>query len=107
MANKNKIKKKKILTEFSLGCACGEKAPVFELEKGYMARCTGCGAITFFVNPQLLQRLRFGDKICTHELQSKPCRAGYTTWCPTCRVRHFSYDGAELKTQSTPATEPT
>ena len=28
---KSKIRKKKILTEYSLNCGCGEKAPVFEL----------------------------------------------------------------------------
>jgi len=89
---KSKIRKKKILTEYSLNCGCGEKAPVFELEKGYMAHCLGCGAVTFFDNPLLLQRLRFGSKLCPHELEVKPCRGGHTTWCPTCRVRRFSYD---------------
>ena len=96
---KSKIRKKKILTEYSLNCGCGEKAPVFELEKGYMAHCLGCGAVTFFDNPLLLQRLRFGSKLCPHELEAKPCRGGHTTWCPICRVRHFSYDNHSTKSE--------
>lgn len=89
---KNKKRKKK-LTEFSLDCGCGGKAPVFELEKGYMAHCPDCGAVTFFDNPMLLQRLRFGGKLCPHQLDKKPCRGGHTSWCPTCRVRSFEYSG--------------
>jgi hypothetical protein len=59
--------------------------------------CPGCGAVTFFDNPLLLQRLRFGSKLCTHQLEAKPCRGGHTTWCPTCRVRHFSYNNDSAK----------
>lgn len=83
---------KKTPTGVSVDCPCGEKAPVFELEHGYMAHCPGCGAITFFDNPQLLERVRLGGKLCHHELEKKPCRRGYTTWCPTCRVRTFYYE---------------
>ena len=86
-----KKKGRKKLTEFSLDCACGVRAPVFELERGYMVHCPGCGAITFFDNPLLLQRLRFGGKLCPHQLEAKPCRGGHTTWCPTCRIRSFDY----------------
>ena len=85
-------KRKKKATEYSLNCNCGSKAAVFELEKGYMAHCPDCGAVTFFDNPMLLQRLRFGGKLCPHQLEKKPCRGGHTTWCPTCRVRSFEYD---------------
>ena len=88
---KNK-KRVKIPTEFSFDCDCGEKAPVFEIGKGYMAHCPSCGAVTFFQNPALLQRLRFGGGLCPHQLEKKPCRGGYTTWCPTCRVRSFKYN---------------
>jgi len=88
-----KKKRKKKLTEFSLDCACGVKAPVFELERGYMVHCPGCGAITFFNNPQLLERLRFGGRLCHHHLEQKPCRGGHTTWCGVCRVRTFYYTG--------------
>ena len=88
MAKHNR-KKKPI--DFSIECPCGEKAAVFELEKGYMAHCPNCGAVTFFDNPQLLERLRFGGKLCPHRLEAKPCRGGHTTWCPICRVRSFYY----------------
>jgi hypothetical protein len=89
---KTKKKAKKNLTEFSVDCNCGEKAPVFELEKGYMVHCSGCGAVTFFANPALLKRLGFGGKLCHHKLEAKPCRGGHTTWCSLCRIRTFCYD---------------
>ncbi len=89
-------KRKKKVTEYSLDCNCGSKAAVFELEKGYMAHCPDCGAVTFFDNPMLLQRLRFGGKLCPHQLEKKPCRGGHTTWCPICRIRSFEY-GSEKR----------
>ena len=87
---KNKRTKKP--TGFSLDCVCGSKAAIFELEKGYMAHCPSCGAVTFFDNPILLKRVEFGGKLCPHQLEKKPCRGGHTTWCPVCRVRSFIYD---------------
>jgi hypothetical protein len=84
--------KKKTPTGLSINCRCGEKAPVFELERGYMAHCPNCGAITFFDNPALLERLRFGGQLCPHHPELKPCRGGHTAWCPICRVRSFYYD---------------
>lgn len=90
MARKKAAKKKQ--TNFSIGCPCGTKAPIFELERGYMAHCLNCGAITFFDNPQLLERLRLGGRLCHHHLEQKPCRGGHTTWCGICRVRTFYYE---------------
>ena len=83
---------KKTPTEFSLDCSCGAKAGVFALERGFMGHCVSCGSITFFDNPALLERLRFGGQLCPHHLEQKPCRGGQTTWCPVCRVRTFYYD---------------
>ncbi len=85
-------KRKKKPTEYTLDCPCGAKAAVFEIEKGYMAHCPSCGAVTFFDNPILLQRLHFGGKLCPHDPEKKPCRGGHTTWCPICRVRSFIYE---------------
>jgi len=95
MARKKVIKKKP--TEFSLDCPCGARAPVFELENGYMAHCADCGSVAFFKNPQLLERLRYGGQICPHNPEAKPCRGGHTTWCSVCRVRRFFYDTQEGK----------
>jgi hypothetical protein len=91
---------KKTATEFYLNCPCGEKARIFELEKGYMAHCLNCGAVTFFDNPQLLERLHFGGNLCHHQLDPKPCQGGHTTWCPTCRIRTFYYDSQRTGTSS-------
>ena len=79
-------------TELVLDCRCGAKARVFELQRGYMAHCPGCGSLTFFKNPELLERLRLGGQLCPHPLEQKPCPGGHTTWCPTCRVRTFYQD---------------
>ena len=84
---------KKTLTEFSLDCPCGAKAPIFELERGYMGHCISCGSIIFFDNPALLERLRFGGQLCPHHPEQKPCPGGHTTWCPVCRIRCFFYNG--------------
>ena len=90
MVKKKMVKKKQ--TNFSTDCPCGAKVPIFELARGYMAHCLNCGAITFFDNPQLLERLRLGGSLCHHRLEQKPCRGGYTTWCGICRVRTFHYE---------------
>jgi hypothetical protein len=42
-------------------------------EKGYMAHCAGCGALTFFHNPVLLERIKFGGQLCPHHPERKPC----------------------------------
>ncbi len=86
---------KKRTTEFTVDCTCGEKANVFQLERGFMAHCLNCGAVTFFDNPQLLERLRLGGKLCHHQIEPRPCRGGHTTWCPICRVRAFYYHSGE------------
>ncbi|MBI2854953.1 MAG: hypothetical protein HYX87_08575 [Chloroflexi bacterium] len=86
-------KRKKKLTEFTLDCVCGQKASIFELEKGYMAHCVECGSVVFFDNPVLLQRLSFGGRLCPHQLERKPCPGGHTSWCSICRVRTFYRDG--------------
>jgi len=93
MARKKAVKKEP--TEFSLNCACKASAPIFELERGYMAHCPDCGAITFFDNPALLKRLSFGGDLCPHHPERKPCRGGHTTWCPTCKIRTFYYGNEE------------
>ena len=94
MAKKKATGKK--ATEFFLDCSCGARAQVFELgEKGYLAHCAGCGSLTFFHNPVLLERLRFGGQLCPHQPEQKPCAGGHTTWCPVCRVRSFYYSSEE------------
>ncbi len=90
-------RKKKIPTEFFLDCSCGAKGQVFELERGYMTHCPGCGTMTFFHNQQLLERVRLGGQLCPHHPECKPCPGGSTSWCPVCRVRTFHYDSQEVK----------
>jgi len=70
MARKKATKRKP--TEFFLTCECGAKARVFELEgKGFMSHYPGCGALSFFHDPALLERLRFGGQLCPHHPQAK------------------------------------
>lgn len=95
MVKKKTAKRKPV--ELVLDCRCGAKAPIFELEKGFMGHCAGCGLLTFFHNPQLLERVRLGGQLCPHHLEQKPCPGGYTAWCPTCRVRTFYHDSSKEK----------
>ena len=84
-------------TEFSLTCSCGAKARVFSIgEKGFMAHCPACGALTFFRNADLLERVRLGGSLCSHELAKKSCPGGHTSWCPVCRVRTFYPDNTRV-----------
>jgi hypothetical protein len=85
---------KKTKTEFSMACQhCGAKMPIYALKNGrFMAQCFGCGQIMFGPGP-LLERLKYGDTVCPHKPELKPCKGGSTTWCPLCRVRAFVYSG--------------
>jgi len=86
------------LLEITYQCrSCGAKAQIFELEKGYMSHCPGCGRLTFFRGSILLERVRLGGDLCPHQLEPKPCPGGYTTWCPLCRCRTFYRDTGEKK----------
>ncbi|MEK7874638.1 MAG: hypothetical protein AAB325_00375 [Pseudomonadota bacterium] len=87
---------RKKLLEFRLKCPCGASAPVFEVGERFMAHCAGCGAITFWGNPALLERLKYSNQLCSHELERRPCKGGQTTWCPKCRVRTFYYGQDEM-----------
>ncbi len=73
----------------ALECQCGAKGRVFELQNGYMAHCPGCGTLSFFHNPELLERIARGGQLCPHNVQQKACLGGTTSWCPTCRLRTF------------------
>ncbi|MFC1910431.1 hypothetical protein ACFLXC_03960 [Chloroflexota bacterium] len=90
MSNKKAVKKKP--TDLFLECRCGAKARVFELEHSFMVHCAACGALTFFHNPELLERLRLGGQLCPHRPEPKLCPGGHTTWCSICRIRSFIYD---------------
>jgi DNA-directed RNA polymerase subunit RPC12/RpoP len=77
-------------TEFSITCNCAAKAKVYSIgDKGYMAHCPACGALIFFRNVDLLERLNYGGSVCPHKVEAKSCTGGKTTWCPVCRVRIF------------------
>lgn len=78
-------------TEFMLACDCGAKARVYETagDKFY-ARCPGCGKVTFGSNTDLLERLKYGGSLCPHHPAVVPCKRGFTSWCPLCRIRTFS-----------------
>jgi hypothetical protein len=87
---------KKQLTEFTMRCQCGAAAPIFKLRNArFMAHCPDCGALVFFSNPILLERLRHGGELCPHHPEPVPCRGGWTTWCSKCRIRSFYYDSGK------------
>jgi len=71
---------------------CGAKMPVRLLKDGwrFSAHCPGCGLIMFGPSA-LLSRLESQDTVCPHNPELKPCKRGFTSWCPICRVRTFAY----------------
>ncbi len=85
---------RKKLTKYRLSCPCGAMAAVFQVGDRYMGHCGGCGTLTFWGNPALTERLKYDTRICVHELERRPCKGGWTTWCVRCRVRTFYYDTA-------------
>ena len=84
---------KRSKTELSIPCPCGGRAPIME-GRSYYALCLACGRKTFFKSPILLERVRLGGPLCPHKPEPKPCKGGFTTWCPLCRVRTFIYEAS-------------
>ena len=59
-------------------------------ERRFYAHCPGCGRMQF--GPaQSVARLDYSDAICQHSIERTPCKRGFTSWCPICRVRTFTY----------------
>jgi len=92
-------KKEKKRTEYNLRCnECGALASVFALGNSrWFSHCPGCGKMWFGSNPDLLERLKYSEAVCLHNPPRKPCKGGYTTWCPLCRIRTFSYVSEESR----------
>ncbi|MBN1368084.1 MAG: hypothetical protein JW967_09175 [Dehalococcoidales bacterium] len=83
MAKKSKI-------DLNLNCSCGAKSPVIQTaESKWYSHCISCGRLTFWSNPMLTERLRYGGKLCPHNPESKDCKGGKTSFCPVCRIRVF------------------
>ena len=71
---------------------CGAKMSVHLVKSGrrFSAHCYGCGLHMFGPTP-LLERLEHTDIVCRHNPALEPCKRGYTSWCPLCRIRTFAY----------------
>jgi hypothetical protein len=75
---------KKQLTEFTMHCQCGAVAPIFKLKNGrFMGHCPDCGALVFFSNPVLLERLRFLEGLIA-EVMIIAYEPETPWWCPRC-----------------------
>lgn len=84
----------KIKTDFFIDCSCGAKSAVFENKDGkWYTHCVNCGRLTFWSNPMLTERLKFGGKLCPHNIEVRNCRSGRTSFCKICRVRVFAPGG--------------
>lgn len=72
---------------------CGAVISIHLVKGGrrFYAHCTGCGRMQF--GPaESLERLTAGALyVCTHGVELTPCKRGFTSWCPICRVRTFTY----------------
>jgi len=86
-------KRVKKRTEYNIRCdECDAKVSVFASGNNrWFSHCAGCGKMWFGSNPDILERLKHSESVCFHKPPRKPCKGGYTTWCPLCRIRTFSY----------------
>ncbi len=81
---------KRTRTELSLNCPCGAKSPVFQTgDARWYSHCVNCGRLTFWSNPMLTERLRYGGNLCPHNPELKECKNGNTSFCKLCRIRVF------------------
>lgn len=80
-----------MITDLFVPCVCGSKARVTKSKHGFYAHCLSCGKLFFWKNSSLTERISLGGQLCAHKLEAQPCKGGFTTWCPICRVRTFSY----------------
>ncbi|MBA7639672.1 hypothetical protein ES703_47332 [subsurface metagenome] len=80
-----------VRTELSLKCPCGAASPVFENKGKWNSHCVNCGRVTFWSNPLLTERVRYGGQLCKHKPEAKPCKNPkiLTSFCLICRVRVF------------------
>ncbi|MFC1924063.1 hypothetical protein ACFLXA_01680 [Chloroflexota bacterium] len=72
-------------------CSCGSMAGLFVGRKGYYSHCLHCGAMAFFNNETIVERIKAGaTTLCGHKIELKDCKGGGKTgWCHKCRVRIF------------------
>lgn len=85
---------KKTKTDLHLACPCGAKSPVFQTgDSKWYSHCVNCGRLTFWSNPMLTERLRFGGRLCPHNPEFRDCKSGKTSFCRLCRIRVFMPTG--------------
>jgi hypothetical protein len=85
---------KKTKTDLYLDCSCGARSPVFQnKDSRWHSHCVNCGRLTFWSNPMLTERLKYGGKLCLHNPEVKDCKNGKTSFCKLCRIRVFMPTG--------------
>jgi len=72
---------KKTKTDLYLDCPCGARSPVFQgKDSKWFSHCINCGRLTFWSNPMLTERLKYGGKLCPHNPEVRDCRNGKTSF---------------------------
>ncbi len=79
----------KLKTDLYLQCSCGAKSPVVQTKERWYSHCVCCGRMTFWSNPMLTERLKYGGELCSHKPAVKDCKGGKTSFCDLCRIRTF------------------
>jgi hypothetical protein len=81
----------KLKIDLYINCPCGAKSPVFQnnKESRWFSHCVNCGRMTFWSNPVLTERLKYGGNLCSHNPELKDCKSGKTSFCRFCRIRIF------------------
>ena len=76
-------------SKLTIPCSCGGRAVVKAAKRGYYSHCLGCGALHFWKNSLVTERIRLEGPLCPHSLKRQKCKGAETTWCKICRVRGF------------------
>lgn len=81
---------RRIRLDFTITCTeCNGSASVFEKGDRFWTHCLTCGAMYFWKNPLITERISQGRPICLHGAPLTECKTGYTRNCRICRVRMF------------------
>jgi hypothetical protein len=71
---------KKTRTDLYLDCLCGARSPVFQgKDSKWVSHYINCGRLTFWSNPMLTERLKYGGRLCPHNPEVRDCKNGKTS----------------------------
>ena len=62
---------------------------MFSRNDNFWSHCLSCGAIWFWKNPMITERVSHGRPVCIHNPPLREVRRGYMRSCSICLIRMF------------------